>query len=277
METSKPGSVTIGSVTIGSVMSSPLISVSPDTTLPEAINLMVNKKIRNLVVSEASKVIGIVTRHSLVNTLQGHYVDYLHQTVQKQRREILQLNQKYILNKLHSAALAASANAILITNTEGVIQWVNAAFSRLSGYSSAEAIGRQPKELIQSGLQTREFYEALWKTILSGQVWRGELINKRKNGTYYTEEMTITPVRTENAAMTHFIAVIQDISERKLHEKMQAASNDVLDKIIANQPLPEILLATIQHLEKLLPAMRRSVRRPGRHGTRRSPAPHATG
>ena len=248
-----------GDAPIASVMSSPLVTVSPDTTLPDAITLMTSHKIRNLVVTELGKLAGVVTRHSLVNTLQGHYVDYLHQTVQKQRNEIFQLNQQNILNRLHSAALAASANAILITNTEGVIQWVNDAFSRLSGYSSTEAIGKQPKDLIKSGLQNREFYEALWQTILNGQVWRGELINKRKDGTYYTEEMTITPVRTENDTMTHFIAVIQDISERKLHEKMQLASNDVLDKIIANQSLPDILLATIYHLENLFPEMRASV------------------
>jgi len=248
-----------GDAPIVNVMSSPLISVSPDTTLPDAIALMTRHKVRNLVVTERGELTGVVTRHSMVNSLQGHYVDYLHQTVQQQRNEIAELNQQNILNKLHGAALAASANAILITNTEGVIQWVNEAFSRLSGYSSAEAIGRQPKELIKSGLQNRDFYEALWQTILSGHVWRGELINKSKDGMYYTEEMTITPVRTENDKMTHFIAVIQDISERKLHEKMQSASNDVLDKIIANQPLADILLATILHLENIFPDMRASV------------------
>lgn len=246
-------------IRIGSVMSSPLITVPPDTTLPDAITLMASHKVRNLVVTELGKLLGVVTRHSLVNTLQGHYVDYLHQTVQMQRNEIFQLNQQNVMNKLHGAALAASANAILITDTEGVIQWVNDAFSKLSGYSSTEAIGRQPKELIKSGLQNRDFYVALWQAILCGNMWRGELINKRKNGTYYTEEMTITPVRTENGTMTHFIAVIQDVSERKLHEKMQSASNDVLDKIITNQPLPDILLATIYHLELLFPTMRASV------------------
>jgi len=243
---------------ISSVMTQPLLTVTPDTSLPDAIRIMVNKQIRNLVVTDQGQLVGIVTRHNLVNSLQGHYVDYLHQTVQKQRGEIFQLNQQNILNQLHSAALAASASAILITNTNGVIQWANAAFYTLSGYNSTEAIGRQPKDLIKSGLQTREFYEALWKTILSGHTWQGEMVNKRKDGTLYTEDITITPVHTGNGQMTHFIAVIQDISTRKLYEKMQVASSDVLDSIIANQPLHDVLLSSIRHLEKLFPGMRAS-------------------
>jgi len=248
-----------GRLPVGDVMTSPPLSITPDTTMPDAIKLMASKKIRNLVVIEQGKLLGLVTRHGLVKTLQGHYVEYLHQTVEKQRDEILQLNQQNILSKLHGAALAASANAILITNTDGIIQWTNAAFSRLSGYSADEAIGRQPKDLIKSGMQSREFYEALWQTILSGQAWQGELINKRRDGTLYTEELTITPVRTENDKMTHFIAVMQDISERKLYEKMQAASLDVLDKIIANQTLPDVMLSIIHHLENLFPIIRASV------------------
>ena len=250
-----------GNTPVGSVMSGPLLTIPPDTTLPDAIQLMASHNIRNLVVTEQDKLLGIVTRHSLVNTLQDDYVEQLQETVRKQRSKIFKLKKQHVLSKLQGAALAASANAIIITNTEGVIQWANVAFTELSGYSSEEAIGRQPKELIKSGLQTREFYEALWQTILSEQVWHGELINKRKNGALYTEEITITPVRTEGDKMTHFIAVMRDISARKQVELMQAARTDVLDRIIANQPLHEILLTTISHLEKTFPAMRASVLR----------------
>ena len=248
-----------GRVPVGSVMSCPLITVSPDTTLEHAIQHFASNKIRNLVVTDQGRLSGIVNRHNLVNTLRGDYVKFLQETIKKQRRKMLQLNQQCLLNKLHSTALEASANAILITDTEGIIQWANAAFSNLSGYSSDEVIGRRPKDLIKSGLQSREFYEVLWQTILSGQAWQGELVNKRRDGTLYTEELTITPVRTENDKMTHFIAVMQDISERKLLEKMQAASLDVLDKIIANQPLPDMMLAIIHHLENLFPIIRASV------------------
>lgn len=244
---------------VGKVMKSPLISVAPDTTLPDAISLMTARKIRNLAVIAEGQLVGLVNRHCLTNTLQGEYIGFLRETIEKQRERICQLGQQHVLNKLHGAALEASANAVLITDTEGVIQWANDAFYRLSGYSAGEAIGRQPRDLVKSGLQSRDFYAALWQTILNGKVWHGEIVNKRKDGSLYTEEITITPVHTTNHHVTHFVAVMQDISARKMHEKMQSACNAVLDRIIANQPLPDILLSIIRHMEDIFPEMRASV------------------
>lgn len=120
--------------------------------------------------------------------------------------------------RLQDAALNSTANAIVITDKDGIIEWANPAFTGMTGYAIDEALGKRPKELVKSGIQTREFYEILWNTILSGNVWRGEVVNKRKDGTFYTEEMTITPVHAENKIITHFIAVKQDISARKAAE-----------------------------------------------------------
>jgi PAS domain S-box-containing protein len=119
--------------------------------------------------------------------------------------------------RLQSAALEAAANAITITDRAGTIQWANAAFTHLTGFTRDEAIGRNPRELIRSGRQGEDFYRVMWDTILRGQVWHGELINKRKDGRLYTEEMTITPLRS-GADITHFIAIKQDVSERHQRE-----------------------------------------------------------
>ncbi|MDW8227658.1 MAG: PAS domain S-box protein, partial [Anaerolineales bacterium] len=122
--------------------------------------------------------------------------------------------------RLQSAALEASANAIVITNREGIIQWANPAFTALTGYKVPdEAFGRNPRDLVKSGKQDQRFYKNLWDTILSGRVWHGTLINRRKDGTLYDEEMTITPVKDASGQITHFIAVKQDISERKRAER----------------------------------------------------------
>jgi len=118
--------------------------------------------------------------------------------------------------RLKSAALEAAANAIVITNTDGRIEWANEAFTRLTGYALGEVLHRNPKHLVKSGLQGEEFYRDLWTTILAGRPWSGELVNRRKDGTHYTEEMMITPVKDAGGAITHFIAIKQDISERKL-------------------------------------------------------------
>lgn len=208
-----------GSVTAGSVIHAPLITISPDATLPDAITLFNTHKIRHLVVTEQGKLLGILTRHNLVKTLQGSYVSFLSETIKEQRSTLFQLGQQHTLFKLHDVALQASANAIVITDASAVIQWANPAFAELTGYTLEEAIGKQINELVESGEQSSETYKALWKTILSGQTWHGELLNKRKNGTLYHQEVTVTPVRTEGDEITHFIAFKQDITERKLAEK----------------------------------------------------------
>ena len=120
---------------------------------------------------------------------------------------------------LQSAALDAAANAIVITDHNGMIRWVNQAFTLLTGYTSAEAVGRNPRELVKSDKQDAAFYKHLWNTILAGEVWHGELINRRKDGSTYIEEQTITPLRNAFGKVTHFIAVKQDITERKLADE----------------------------------------------------------
>jgi len=117
---------------------------------------------------------------------------------------------------LQTSALAAAANAIVITDTEGSISWVNRAFTELTGYTSAEVIGGTPR-VLKSGTHDRSFYERLWDTIRAGNVWSGEVVNRRKDGSLFTEEMTITPVG-QNGVIRHFIAIKQDISRRKRAE-----------------------------------------------------------
>lgn len=119
---------------------------------------------------------------------------------------------------LQSTALNSAANAVVITNSKGRILWVNPAFFRNSGYTFEEAVG-QTLRLLKSGLQPPSFYDHLWKTILSGDVWQGEIINRRKDGSFYTEEMTITPVTDERGRISHFIAIKQDVTQRKKAEE----------------------------------------------------------
>ena len=117
--------------------------------------------------------------------------------------------------QLQSAALNAAANAIVITDRNGAIQWVNPAFSRLSGYSASDAIGKNPRDLLRSGVHPREFYQDMWQTLLSGKVWEGELTNRRKDGVQYVEGQTITPVKNGAGEITHFIAIKRDLTDRR--------------------------------------------------------------
>lgn len=119
---------------------------------------------------------------------------------------------------LQSGALEAAANTIVITDRKGLIEWANQAFTAGTGYSLDEALGKRPGELIGSGRQDPRFYGEMWTTILGGEVWRGELVNRRKDGSLYTEEMTITPLKDAAGGITHFVAVKQDVTQHKLLE-----------------------------------------------------------
>ncbi|MBI2115115.1 MAG: PAS domain S-box protein, partial [candidate division NC10 bacterium] len=115
---------------------------------------------------------------------------------------------------METTALQSAANAVMITDREGLITWTNSAFTRLTGYTAAETLGQTPR-LLKSGRHDQAFYRNLWETILAGQVWRGEITNRRRDGSLFTEELTITPVRDEGGAISHFIAILQDITARK--------------------------------------------------------------
>ncbi len=119
---------------------------------------------------------------------------------------------------LQVAALEAAANSIIISRRDGTIIWVNEAFEQLSGYTRGEALG-QNTCLLKSGQHPSSFYKEMWETVLSGKRWRGELVNRRKDGSLYQEEMTITPVKNRSGDITHFIAIKLDITERKLTEE----------------------------------------------------------
>src|ERR1019366_1966055 len=115
------------------------------------------------------------------------------------------------------SAIRQAAEAIVITSATGKIQYVNPAFTKMTGYRPDEVIGHLPS-ILKSGVQDPAYYEHLWKTILAGRVWRGELINRRKNGTLYTEELSITPVLSAAGRTSNYIAIKQDVTEGRAAE-----------------------------------------------------------
>ena len=116
--------------------------------------------------------------------------------------------------ELLANALSSIADAVFITDRDGRIVWANEAFSRLSGYAAHETLGRSPA-MLKSGRQDAEFYRELWQTILAGSVWRGEVVERRKDGSLYAVDETITPLCDAAGNITHFIATLHDITSRK--------------------------------------------------------------
>jgi two-component system, cell cycle sensor histidine kinase and response regulator CckA len=147
--------------------------------------------------------------------------------------ELLSATQEQL--QLHSTALENAANAILVTDPKGTILWVNPAFTNVTGYSSAEAIGNNPR-LLKSGRHDTAFYKQLWGTILSGNTWRGDFINRRKDGSVFFGEHTISPVRSKSGTVTHFVGIMNDVTKRKQAEQELRVAHDQLQRLLEYSP-----------------------------------------
>ena len=177
-----------------------------------------------------------------------------------------------------ATAIEQAAESVVITDRDGTIQYVNPAFESIAGYARQEAVGQNPRAL-KSGKHRKEFYVDLWNTIASGKVWRGHFINKKKNGTLYEEEATISPVKNTSGEIINFVAVKRDVTEEmKLEDKLRQAQkmeaigtlaggiahdfNNILSAIIGYTELEEYELPegskTQEKLREVLKAGRRA-------------------
>lgn len=145
--------------------------------------------------------------------------------------EITELNQSIRENKILPTAIEQSPVSIVITDLNGDIQYVNQAFYNITGYSIDEVIGKNTR-MQKSGRTSDEVYKEMWNTLKSGQLWQHELINKRKDGTFYWENVTIAPVRNEKGLVTNYIAIKEDISNRKKTENEIIGENEALEQKI---------------------------------------------
>ncbi len=152
-------------------------------------------------------------------------------------------------------AVESVATAIVVSDQNGKILWVNPAFSRLTGYSSEEVLGKNFR-ILKSGTMSDLIYQEMWQTISAGNVWHAdELISQRKDGAFYSEEMTITPVKDDDCQIVRFVAVKKDVSERKQIEKKlrrQLREEELLRKVMdlteSNSNLTDILTEVCREL-----------------------------
>ena len=131
------------------------------------------------------------------------------------------------LRKL-SRATEDSPASVVITDKSGMIEYVNPTFTEVTGYAADEAIGKNPR-ILKSGNLPASFYEGLWNTILSGDIWRGDLINRRKDGTDFWESASISPIKNDYGDISHFVAVKQDITDRKKMEEALIQARQAAD------------------------------------------------
>jgi PAS domain S-box-containing protein len=168
-------------------------------------------------------------------------------------RDITERKKAQTENIRLAQAIEQAAEGVVITDVAGCIQYVNPAFTSMTGYSRQEAIGRNPR-LLKSGKHDVGFYESLWGTIMAGNTWHGEITNQRKDGRLYTAEMTIAPVRDLAGAITNFISFKQDVTERRRASEdlllktalLEAQSETTLDGILVVDPAGRVVLSNRQ-------------------------------
>lgn len=197
-----------------------------DLSLPDSAGMDTVRKMRAALPGVPIVVLtGHDDRALAVAALQSGAQDYLvkgkfeHDALGRAVRNALVREALESRLRLSEVAMNSVANGIVITDPHAHIQWVNPAFTKLTGYSLEEVLGRSPGELLKSGQHDQTFYRNMWETILSGQTWHGEIINRRKDGSLYDEALIIAPVADDDGTILHFVAILQDITERKQAEE----------------------------------------------------------
>ncbi|MCX8085956.1 MAG: EAL domain-containing protein [Rhodocyclaceae bacterium] len=201
---------------LGEVMSTPVATIGIEAGMLEASALMTSRHIRHLVViDEAGRAAGTLDEHDIVRQLEGALLDHYVRERLRTEHELLKF----------SRAIEQSPVSIVITDTEGRIEYVNPRFCEITGYSAEEAIGQNPR-IIQSGRTPLATYQAMWGALKSGRGWSGEIENRRKNGEFYWEYARLMPITGPGGQITHYLGVKEDITYRKAVEaKLKLAAS----------------------------------------------------
>jgi diguanylate cyclase (GGDEF)-like protein/PAS domain S-box-containing protein len=205
-----------GDCPIAALASRPLLTVRAQESLYQARNLLVERRIRHLgVIDDGGAIVGLLGLADILASIERGYLGELKEAL-RDRDRALDWSRKQL--QLAERVIESTLEGIIITDAQGRIQSVNPAFTRLTGYSAEEAIGKSPS-LFSSGRHSPDFYRALWETIRTEGHWHGEIWNRRKDGVVYLEQLTITAIRDDSGAITHYTGLFRDITERKEHEE----------------------------------------------------------
>ncbi len=202
--------------TVGELASRPLIAIRDDDSLLAARNLLEEKGIRHIVVIDADgELVGLLSFSDILATLQYEYVHRLDEAL-RERDEALLRSRKDL--SLARRVIEASLDGIMIVGADAKVEFVNPAFTQMTGYAPEDIIGQNPR-VLKSGRHDAAFYQSMFDTLARQDYWQGEIWNRRRNGEIFPEWLTINVIREDDGAISQYAAIFSDITERKKTEE----------------------------------------------------------
>jgi len=230
---------------LASVCSRSLKAVSGSTRLADARNLLLAHQIRHLgVLDDEGELVGVVGFSDILHSIEQAFLLELHQMLFERDRALSESQHSLMLAE---TVFASTMEGIMITNGDGVIESVNPAFGRITGYVANEVVGKTPT-VMASGKQTADFYTRFWRSLLVDGRWQGEIINRHKDGSLYTVHLCVTAVADEGTGRRHYVGVFSDITQSKQTEARLKflASHDALTGLANRQLFTECLQVALE-------------------------------
>lgn len=238
-----------GSKLAGDIASKPMVTVSELASLYRVRNMLIESRLRHIgVTADDGRLVGIVSFRDILSSMELTYVQELQQAL-RERDEALSISQRNLM--LAEQVIESSLEGIMVTDLQSNIIAVNPAFTRLTGYSAQEIIGKTPA-VLSSGRHDKEFYQAMWQQIYDKGHWQGEVWNRRKNGEIYPELLTITAISNQEGVQTHYAALFSDITELKDNEQRirQLAYYDALTGLPNRRLLEDRLNVAVSNAQR---------------------------